>query len=98
MTQFAEEVALDSTWPQQPRQSSQQGMAVPSSALAHPVGGRSQQGNQQRVTLLHLLLHSEAERLAIWATPRASKLRSRVSAFMSGCGCSSQEEARGPGL
>eukprot|EP00891_Asterochloris_glomerata_P007299 jgi/Astpho2/7299/e_gw1.00113.17.1_t len=59
-------------------------MAVPSAAQAHPVWGRSQQGNQQRVELLHLLLHSEAERLAIWATPRASKLRSRVSAFVSG--------------
>ena len=84
MTQFAEEVALDSTWPQQPRHSSQQGMAVPSAALAHPVWGRSQQGNQHRVELLHLLLHSEAERLAIWATPRASKLRSRVSSFVGG--------------
>ena len=84
MTQFAEEVALDSIWPQLPRHFSQQGMAVPSAAQAHPVWGRSQQGNQQRVELLHLLLHSEAERLAIWATPRASKLRSRVSAFVSG--------------
>ena len=98
VTQFAEEVALDSPWPQQPRQSSQQGLAVPSAALAHPVWGRSHQRNQQRVELLHLLLHSEAERLAIWATPRASKLRSRVSAFASGSGPSYLEKARGPGL